>query len=623
MHLQLSIPVPRCLLNNIKLRIVPAANTRASQASLSSAEGEFGPWDLTSDPHIARSQPKHSRSSSYVTQLADDESSDSSITEFSDSYRLQGTFPSTDRVRVRWASPLPPPGSADGRHRAGVMDVQSELACAVLGTSVIDGREGVLVRLEYTAACRGVWHEGVATLLGLDVGLDTGGCELFWPDNTEPRWTVTGSTGFTGWDAGASRTSSIKRDPSIRRDPSNESDVYPHTRAPSFNTTSTSLLRQPLPGQVTTDFSFESAASTPTGSLISSVSSLHGGQGSGSEQAAEDAPRPPAAPLTLHVNMNDLLPTSRDGNTLTFQVAGTVLVLPPDNGAEAVGAGVFMLPRFRVLAADGSVTHTMVRNEAHDAVLEIFLPKGDLRDAQTRKTVLQRGARTRCGPDGARIALRPVNSPLQGPQTPRARGADRERGSSRVRASSVVRRGYEDTSRVERRLRPRRDGPPIIPTLLAEVALLHRKDSARPDVHAVRLMFPTPDLGDESEWLEFGLARERGVVGHQRAEIVCASIEGVPVRMETSSAQSSGGNNISGDWLCWVKIKVGNNIGATVVVDYVVQEETPSGETRKGISAPIRWHLLLPSFSYPIGRYEVSIEKPHGKFNYFMLSRAK
>jgi hypothetical protein len=555
-----------------------------------------------SDPHIqhvSHSRRPSSRSSSSFAQLADDESSDSSISEIGESIRFQGTFPSTDRVRLRWSKPIPGAEASDGWHRAGVADVQDELAYSVLGSGCVGGREGVLVRMDYNASCRGIWHAGVATLLGLDVGLDTNDHAIVWPETTEPRWTITGSAGFTGWNSGAPR-----RHPASRQSSRGENNLL-RTRTESYSSSSVSLLRAPLPGQGLTDSSFEgSATSTPT--LMSSVSSMESAQGTANpDSSASETPKQPAAPLTLHLNMNDLLPTSRESTTFSFQITGTVLIIPTgdDEDTPEGTSGAFALPRFRVLAADASNLQTVVRNEVVGSVLEVYLPKGDLRDAQTRKTVLQRGARTRCGSEGARVALRPVQAtPPQHLETPRA-GRQRER--SRIRSSSISRR-VGDTLRVVERRRPSRDGPPIIPAVLADITLLSSKPDAAPDTHAVRLMLPTPDLGEDSEWLEFGLARVRGVQGHQRAVFVCASVEGVPVRMDTSTAADEGG--AQSDWLCWVKVHASNCAGGTMIIDYVVYEGEENAKVNtQGLS---RWQLLLPSFSHPVGRFEVQIDKP-------------
>jgi hypothetical protein len=148
---QLSIPIPRCLSNNIKLRIFPPSTTTQSFASLSSDE-DAGSWDLTSDPHVTRSSSKRlSRNNSYH-HFADDESSDSSTAGFSEGCGIQGTFPSTVRIRVRWATPSKNVDmEGDGRRRIGVREVKGEMTCVVLGKGKYNfgGAEGVMMSVEY------------------------------------------------------------------------------------------------------------------------------------------------------------------------------------------------------------------------------------------------------------------------------------------------------------------------------------------------------------------------------------------------------------------------------------------------------------------------------------------
>ncbi|KAJ3553511.1 hypothetical protein NM688_g3572 [Phlebia brevispora] len=101
----LSIPVPRCLSNQIRLRIFPPKSSKMSSslASLSSQEGDTTSWDLTADPPVTRTTKRPGRNNSF-NNFADDESSDSSVTT-ADGYGVQGSFPSTDRIRIRWATP--------------------------------------------------------------------------------------------------------------------------------------------------------------------------------------------------------------------------------------------------------------------------------------------------------------------------------------------------------------------------------------------------------------------------------------------------------------------------------------------------------------------------------------
>lgn len=165
----LSIPTPRCLHNNINLRIFPPATTNVSSsfASLSSTDNEdSGSWDLASEPHVTRTTSSRSRTSSY-NNFADDESSDSSSVGFSYGCGIRGTFPSAERIRIRWAKPVKSFDSDDGRRRVGVKDVKGEITCVVKGK--VDN--GILMDVSYRGTCKSIWYPGVATMLGMDVGL--------------------------------------------------------------------------------------------------------------------------------------------------------------------------------------------------------------------------------------------------------------------------------------------------------------------------------------------------------------------------------------------------------------------------------------------------------------------
>ena len=154
-------------------------------------------------------------SNSYQN-FADDDTSDSSTAGFADGYGIQGSFPSTDRVRVRWAAPMRAsevPETSDGRRRVGIREVKGDMTCVVLDRAYSKGKErgrndedesneGIVMKVEYTATCKGVWFPGVATMLGMDVSLDAKDCEVTWAPDAERKWTVTGGIGFTGYTVG-------------------------------------------------------------------------------------------------------------------------------------------------------------------------------------------------------------------------------------------------------------------------------------------------------------------------------------------------------------------------------------------------------------------------------------
>ena len=436
----------------------------SSMASLSSADEDAGPWELTSDPHVTRhASTRLSRTNSY-SHFADDESSDASTSSgFADGCSIQGTFPSTERLRVRWASPMKASQIAeamDGRRRVGIREVKADMTYSVMGTSRERSRkrgiEGLLVRLDYTATCRGVWFPGVATLLGLDAGLDEGeGCDISWAPGMEPKWTVTGGSGFTGFALGKpSLVRSPDSSPSsptgppmmvLPSSPDAKKGIISGIPLPSYRQTLSpaSLLNAPLPAENVSDYSFDegSPTSTPTGT-ISSITSLT--QPSSPEKERRNRSRsrsrassingqypyidtdidqdieqqPPNAPITVHVNMNELQPPPK--NTFTFSISGVILVTPlhkrhgsprtsppgqHSSDTEADFASI-VLPTFHISHSDKESITTIVRSELNDALLDVY----NAGDAGNGKSTLQKGGHVRSS-SKARVATRPAPSP--------------------------------------------------------------------------------------------------------------------------------------------------------------------------------------------------------------------
>ncbi|KDQ61102.1 hypothetical protein JAAARDRAFT_67494 [Jaapia argillacea MUCL 33604] len=777
----LSIPTPRCLSNHIKLRIFPPnspslSTTTASLHSLSSAEGDeyAGSWELTSDPHVTRSTSRSSHSHShyginsnsasggsgltkgkYVAD-ADDETSDSNNSVsmgFVDGCGIGGTFPSAERIRIRWAVPVRGSsgrGEESGRRRVGVREVKGEMVCIVLGRAqpspllpMRGGRkgegEGVLMRLEYTATCKGIFFPGVATLLGMDLSLDAQGSHVTWVSSPQFKagWSVGGGAGFTGWDVGSPPSSGqglvngvgrVEETPGVYVSPASppgvngrpssrmgvgeqlQQQLHPPSRHSSSSSTA-SLLRAPLPAaQHLAEYSFEGSptSTTPlTGTMVSSMESLPPGSGllngDGREEEGEGEGeggrvRPPVVPITLHVNMNDFL--SPNKNVFTFRIEGFVCVRPrpspfsyasskesPSTSDDGDGEGegeVVALPRFRVLAADQETLSMVVRSDVQGAgvdgsgsaggEVEVFSSVGDVRDLERRKGVLKKGGMIRCGSEGGRIILRQVRPPppphrpevngrLTTPIRPRTPvGGDGGGGTmhsnlSRSSSSGSLRQMYA-TAPGAVSFRPRRDGRLMIPYVKATVTPLvivpepdelgngeEGDGMGLPNAYAVRVCLPCPAEAD-SEWLEFGLAQPAAsssssgeeVVDSRppRVEVASASVEGVPVRYETSVGTKADGSGsglggvgfeeMSGkEWLSWVRVHVGSGGGGLVRVDYVVKNRgwdsrngdersvpTKRGKGKAKAADSVPFSVFLPTFQLPVGRLEVNVETSLG-----------
>ncbi len=620
---------------------------------------------MTADPHVTRmANPR--RSAYHYQHFADDESSDSaSAPGFSDGFGIQGTFPSTERIRVRWAAPVRniEGGTREGRRRVGVVDVRGEMLCTILGRGRDRARseDGVLVQLDYKGICQGVWYPGVATLLGMDVGLEASGCDMSWAPGYS-GWDVQGGPGYTGHDIGGAERHHVDKQPSFDMPTLTVSSKLSTSATPNGHTLSrqssvsstSSLLRAPLPPQNIPEYSFESAPTTPGSETgLSSVfytttdnDTREPTRASSVAQSEPDVP-PPSLPITLHLNINDLLPPNK--NVFTFSMKGTVLVtprapLPPaaredsphasDADDESQGL-LISLPRFCVLAADIEKIETTARNNMNTPaeVLDVYLSS----DPKARKIELVRGARTRISSHGGRVALRPPPLPRALTSSPIMRREDAETPGRPTNSSRTPDQHHISSSSAFREslhtaLKPIRDGPLMIPYVNATVTLISSGGADVADSYAVCVKLPAPADVD-SEWLDFGLGhvsssqnmdKSQGGGGPVRAQIVSATLDDVPVRFETTAIAKTEAcassalvfEQLSGrEWETWVRVRTGLSSGGSVEVTYIVKEhrvllKKGKGKQRERDSSGL--DIILPAFSMPVGRLQVDIEPPSG-----------
>ena len=661
---KLSIPTPRCLSNTLKLRVFPPDSSAASSLqSLSSGEGDsdFPSWDMTADPHVTRmANPR--RSAYQYQHFADDESSDSASAQgFSDGFGIQGTFPSTERVRVRWAAPVRSieSGTRAGRRRVGVADVRGEMLCTVLGrgSDRTSDKEGVLVHLDYKGTCQGIWYPGVATLLGLDVGLEATGCDVSWAKGNDHRWNLLGGAGYTGHEIDGAVQPDIEKQASFDMPTLNISSLptpatpngHASSRQSSISSTS-SLLRAPLPPQNVPEYSFESSL-TPPGSEtgLSSVfytttdnDTRESTRPSSVARSESDAPLP-SLPVTLHLNINDLLPPNK--NVFTFSIEGVVLVTPRASSSAAVGNEsphtsdaddgsrelLVSLPRFRILAADCERIETFVRNNIDSPTDVVDVCPSD---PKARRSELARGTRTRVSSQGGFVTLRPLR--VQLPRTPQStkrrddidRPTDHQRPLDlhHVASSSALRESLHTA------LKPIRDGPLMIPFVHATVTPLSTRGDSIPRAYAVCIKLPAPADAD-NEWLDFGLGHvfsaqssEKGPASPVHAQIVSASLDGVPVKYEKTTITKTDPSassalvfeQMSGkEWESWVRMHIGSSSGGPVEITYIVNERNDPGKKGKGkerATIGSKLDIILPVFSIPVGRLQVDLENPTGTF---------
>jgi hypothetical protein len=148
---------------------------------------------------------------------------------------------------------------------------------------------------------------------------------------------------------------------------------------------------------------------------------------------------------------------------------------------------------------------------------------------------------------------------------------------------------------------------------------------------------PAPaDAADE--WLDFGLGHvsspqsaeneKGGLTGPSpvRAQIVSASLDGVPVKFETNTiakmTPSAGSalvfEQMSGkEWETWVRVHVGPSGGGPVEITYIVNEhgdyrKKGKGKGKERATDGSSLDIILPAFSIPVGRLQVDIENHSG-----------
>ncbi|KAK0230019.1 hypothetical protein IW262DRAFT_1425086 [Armillaria fumosa] len=509
-------------------------------------------------------------------------------------------------------------GDSVGRRQVGTKEVQGAITCTVKGKMKHPERagiEGIVMDVEYKGTCKGVWFPGVATLLGMDVGLVSKGSDVSWVAGYPSAWHVTGGTGFTGFDVGIPPPTDTQRHDSFDSNSSHAvlaaMAAKEPTKANSASSLTSSLLRAPLPVQNVADYSFEGSAS-----VVSSLPST--GASMADLSASESIPLPPPSQaITLHINMNELLPPSR--NMFTFTITGTIVITPKTPATPSVDESdpePVLLPGFTVFGTDSEVISIIVRNDVDQGStnVEVYNSTGDYRrDAQVRKTVLQKGGHTKCSDGGGRIALRSVAAngklPPSRPRTPSNQG---HLNNSHSSSPALLMKMLSSVNQTKR------DMPVIIPSVTATVTPLVLPESSRLNAYAVRVSL-TAMADPDSEWLEFGLGSLGQVSSSDgkrppQVDLACVSVEGVPVKYEATAAarqdHQDGGmpfEQMSGkEWISWVRVNIGSVNGGSVVVDYVVSVDDGAGKG-KG-KAREDFDVFLPTFAVPVGRLEVVVE---------------
>ncbi|KLO19143.1 hypothetical protein SCHPADRAFT_992919 [Schizopora paradoxa] len=637
-----SIPIPRCLSNTIKFRIFSPSSMTTSFASLSSDE-EAGGWDVATVPHVNRTAMKHSTRPNAYSALADDESSESSLAGLYDNCLVQGTFTSTDRISIRWATPLRGellPKQSDGRRRAQVGSMKSTLTCTILERVP----DGVKLRLDYQGICSNIWFPGVATQLGLDILLDNQGCQVDWPSIGEGQWSIDGDPAMAGFNIGPPR-GTLSRQSSLEL-PTMTIATNGHSRSstqddirtiPSQSGSTASLLRIPIPSQATTEYSFEDTPlMTPaTSDMPTSVASLtpFGSRSSSLANAfpseTEHERKQPTTPITLHINMNELPPSPK--NKFTFNVSGTVTITRPPATSESQYSvstssdnASIQLPMFRVISCDQAEENTYVRNQCDGANVELVNSgtggstiSQDKREVPRRKVVVSPGSQTKCGLEYSEIIV----APLQ-PSSPVKLEESLTPLDNRI-ASPVSRPSSSRSNHQDRKGKSRVDSPAIVPWVVAKISPLSSDEQLWS--YAGTLSLPTP-VSDKSQWIEIGFAMpSSSLISVLDISIICTSISGVPVLHETLGKLREAEKDEFDDsvaekqrWVMWVRVNVA--FQGTLDIVYAAKiskspKEIGKKDKKRGKEESI-CPLFLPHFFVPVARLQVDVGASTGTGDY-------
>jgi hypothetical protein len=614
-------------------------------------ESDCPPWNVHASPTITY-QPKQQN-----PHLADDEDSEYTSSGFSSDIGVQGTFQSTDRLRIRWAQPSRSidDGSTNGRPRVGAAKVKGKIDCRVLGRARerSGGREGIAMRLKYEGTCSGVWYPGVAIMTGLDVVLEAKGCDVSWVRRHEDRWRITGLAGWTGYDVGgvqgrvtadadgspASQRQSLF-DQTLSGQPSPSFDIPKTVVSPGTpiarpsngsasmsrqsSSTVVSLLKVDLPSQNGSECSFDTNPGTPTSEAgMSSVYST-GTESKGRSRASSlsAAEYTPTTSICIHLNLDAILSPSSD--PFTFTIEGTILAIPrsplrsssvaPEHAGAPEDLSV-SIPRFRVLAAEKETFGISVVNTLEPATDNLMI--SDSPDINATQTKLEASATKELRSGSGRVTVRTPSMPRSLSPFPRtAPERDPAEGTSRGVSPAPNAPRPRTTSNSSLRemvlssVRPPRTGALMIPHVRATITPFHGDMRA----YAVCLRLPAP-ANVENEWFEFFLARSAGAgaadAALPRVEIVAATLEGVPVQYEAKMVSRS--ENALDDvalekvgdtgWLQFFRVHIGAHGGGAVEVTYTVGDGAEKNTRRAG-----GVEILLPIFDIPFGRIQVDIE---------------
>ncbi|KAF8499948.1 hypothetical protein JB92DRAFT_2816967 [Gautieria morchelliformis] len=603
-----SIPVPRCLDNHLKLRIStpsvgssPTNIPRGSFTSTSSEDDAPG-WDFLIYPPVTR---KSTRKTPY-RQSADDEHSDTpSVASTPGTELIQGAYQSTDVLHVRWAPPLgkrsSTPKTEDGMPMVNVERTVGKMKSEVVGRD----RHSVTLNLTYNGVCTGLWHPGVATVLCLDVALDVKGRRVSWIDDKGGGWTVSGKDAFSGLYSDASPPGYLSRKVSFDSGSSAFLSTLANRSTVTPSRGTASLLRAPLPNETTPDYSFENSPNATPPAV--GPSSSNPAPAADQETSISSPDISPGKPVTIKVNLLKLLPPGK--NELHFSLRGLVLIDTEDEDFVT-------LPTFHVLGSDREKVDNVVSSHTTDSIVQV-----GSQVASTPRRTLRVGEEVRCE-DGVGLVLRPWESPAGPSSSPST-------SRTPVKPEILSRSHPTDLPHVETvpnavTPKPARSPSSQLPCVSTTVTPLVNSGQ---HTHCVRMSIPVYSL--DADTIEFGLAlpqQSSAVPQTSVVDMLYASYAGKQVSVELrplgATPDPSGSDvpvesQVTGEiqFIVVVHLEDVEADTGTVEVVYLVGEEdgAPQGIAAKNkgkAKADIDVDVLLPCFELPVAQYQVEIDCP-------------
>lgn len=148
------------------------------------------------------------------------------------------------------------------------------------------------------------------------------------------------------------------------------------------------------------------------------------------------------------------------------------------------------------------------------------------------------------------------------------------------------------------------DGPLIIPYIYATVTPPSTKGASIPCAYTICMWLPAP-VDAANEWLDFRLGHvslpqstEKGLASPVHAQIISASLDGIPIKFELNILQKANPSvgspfifeQMSGkEWETWVHMHMGSSSSGPIEIMYIINKHNDYGKKGKGQRVHNNW----------------------------------